>query len=165
MADPEVTMTCAEWQERIALDDPGADEHIIACEACRDFERDIRAVNAALGSLRHVEEAAVTRIRSGVLSKLRARRRWLTLVPVAAMLAVLLFGWTLLRLRVQPLHFRAPAIAAAPLPPALSTRPSSPPARRRAQPAPPPTAPAEKQEVVVTLFTEDPDVVIVWITD
>jgi hypothetical protein len=162
MACQEAAVSCAEWHERIALDDPGAEEHLAVCAACREFERDMRAVDIALASLRQVDESALAQMRSTVLSKLRSRRRWMALVPVAAMVAALLFGWTLQRLRVEPLPFRAPTIAAvqpAPLPPAQPRRERSPaPARARVEPA-------EHEQVVVTLFTEDPDVVIVWISD
>jgi anti-sigma factor RsiW len=169
-------MNCAEWQEKIALftgadlpeDEAAAVEaHLAGCEECRAFDQEISNVRAELLSLRTVDDAELVRLRSNVIGQLSTRRRFnvAMLLPYAAVVAMLVFGWTLWRPAVGP----PPPYAAQVQPPAMAfvrgvknTEAAKPvrPARREARKA----APAE-EPTVVTLYTDDPDVVIVWITD
>jgi hypothetical protein len=183
MAAEEANMNCAEWQEKIALftgADLPADEavavetHLSGCENCREFERELSEARAMLLSMRTVDDADVATVRSNVLGELQRRRRrsvfgWMPYAAAAAVL-VLVFGLALWRTpNSEP---RASASEGAKAlktePRALAsgsdiTRPVKRKLRARRQPEPKPEAPHEP--MVVTLFTDDPDVVIVWITD
>jgi len=168
-------MNCAEWQEKIALftgadlpeDEAAAVEaHLAVCDECRAFDEEISNVRAELLSLRAVDDAELVRLRSNVIGLLSTRRRFhvAMLLPYAAVLAMLLFGWTLWQPAAGP---PAPYVAKVE-PPAMAfvrgarntelVRPA-----RRVARKPPPVEDAEP--TVVTLYTDDPDVVIVWITD
>jgi anti-sigma factor RsiW len=164
-------MNCAEWQEKIALftgaDLPGdeaaaVEAHLGACAECRAFEQELSSVRAELLSLRSVDDADLVRLRSNVIGQLSARRRSIIpmLLPYAAAIAMLFFGWTMWRPAVDPpppvVAQLQPPMAA--LVPAKHARPVRHVARKK--------APVEEQtSTVVTLYTDDPDVVIVWITD
>jgi anti-sigma factor RsiW len=179
-------MNCAEWQEKIALftgADLPADEalaveaHLSVCDECRGFERELSETRAMLLSMRTIDEADVATVRSNVLSELRERPRrsvfaWMPYAAAAAVI-VLVFGLTMWRTpnaRITPPltpplpHGRGSQTAVAKEPRALASggvvaRVAK--RKPRVKPEPKP----ETEPTVVTLFTDDPDVVIVWITD
>jgi hypothetical protein len=157
-------MTCQEWELEIAgeSDRPELAAHLAGCEHCRAFAREMEADRAALASLAP-PAAALRGVRIRVMSHLHARRRrtaYLWWAAAVACLAALAFG-----LLVQP---RAPetlaVVVAAPKAPQPAFAPvshASRPHRKRAaalaRSAPEPT--------VIKIFTDDPNVVIIWLVD
>jgi hypothetical protein len=111
------------------------------------------------------EEAALAEVRGRVLSQVRRRPRWPVWLAAAAMIAVaLLAGWFAKRLNA-PVETMTYALHA-PAAPEVHLSPAPSPVRPalRARVKPPVKAQSEEQ-VVVHLETDDPDVVIYWITD
>ena len=162
-------MNCAEWQKKIALftgADLPADEafavenHLSICDECRAVERELAETRAMLLSLRCVDDQHLAGVRSNVLDQLRRPKKYLWL-PYAAAIAIFVFAFALRQRPTTP----APPV---PPRPVGQTVPSATrvPARETiktkwARPKPKP----KSEPTVVTLFTDDPDVVIVWITD
>ena len=184
-------MNCAHWEERIALymgGDLRADEsadverHLAVCAGCQVFASGIRE---SLGLLReaHAEQldaAAFAAVRARVLGELERRpaQRWWFVLGTAFAVAALLLAvvW------VRPAKHQAP-------PPATMASRETPrplaipmPAERRAAPVvhrrravrKPAVSVREaavrrektpEQPLVVKMMTNDPDVVIYWITN
>ena len=162
-------MSCAAWQEKLALFAGGdltreeaadVESHLAECAACRAAEQELAEVRLLLFSLRTVSEDELAVMRAGVMRRVASARSRspLVLLPYAALVALLSFGWLATRQPIDPP--RAEQIAASP-PRHATPLPSRVPlpSRARKQAVPP------KQETVVKLFTDDPDVVIVWISD
>jgi hypothetical protein len=172
-------MSCVEWQEKIALftgadlpadEAPAVEAHLSECAECRTFKRELSETRAMLLSMRTIDEADVAVVRSKVVGELgtRCRRPLLAWLPYAAAVAVFIFGMTMWRagsLSKPPLNHARGSLVSIPKEPSASANGGGlrPVARRKPQVKPRPKPATEP--TVVTLFTDDPDVVIVWITD
>lgn len=177
-------MNCAGWEERIALYEGGdlapdesaeVERHLAACAGCQVFASGIRESLALLreAHAEPLDDAACAAVRARVLSELErrpARRWWLALAAVC--LAVLMVA--VFTIRTGPVRRETVASRTAPPPRIEIPKPveAAPPAvvvrvhhrRPRRQPG----MEAEKAEdkpVVVKMVTDDPDIVIYWITD
>ena len=161
-------MSCPDWQERIAAGEEIA-EHLAGCLQCREFA-------AALAILREAHherlpDAHYATVRARVLERLENRRRkWVPLWAGAlAAAAILIVAILVVPHSRNPIPVR-PSVPAVTGPMAEAVEP--PPAavsevaprvagkhqiRKRPQPA--------AEPLVVKLITDDPDVVIYWITD
>jgi anti-sigma factor RsiW len=180
-------MNCAHWEERIALymgsDLPPAEaaeveRHLAECAGCQLFASGMRESLAVLREAHGDEpgEAAYAAVRARVLGELQrpARGWWFGLAAAMAAAALLLALW--MRPVKRPAIARhappAPQQVVVPAPavvPELAVVPvvhhprhhKAPVVKTAAQKAP---ALPEKP-LVVKLVTDDPDVVIYWITD
>ena len=155
-------MTCQEWELEIAGESEQTElaAHLAGCEHCRAFAREIEEDRAALASLAP-PTAALHQVHVCVMSELHARRRrtaYLWWAAAAACLAALAFG---LLLRPRAPEKLAVVIAAPKAPQVAIARASHPHRTRRgaalARSAPEPT--------VIKIFTDDPNVVIIWLVD
>lgn len=181
-------MNCANWEERIALymgEDLGGleaqevERHLAECPGCQLFASGIRESLAILREA-HVErtnEAACSAVRARVMAALEKQRQpwwrsaWIYSACAVALLLVVLVLWP--RHRVEIAHREAPVpeplvIADPPVPreavpvPVVRVRHR----HRPARPAGPPSIAAlPAKPLVVKLVTDDPNVVIYWITD
>jgi predicted anti-sigma-YlaC factor YlaD len=170
-------MNCSEWEQRIALAAGGdleraeaveVETHLAGCADCRSFAEEIAAVRDDLSSFRAVEDAAVGEARVIVMETLRHRRAvTLSLVKIAAAaIACLVFGWTLLPSREVAVPARPKTIAAETPRHVEVQRPVVRQAAvRKHRPPRPPQVARAVQPTIVKIFTDDPDVVIVWIAD
>jgi len=170
-------MNCVEWEERIALCAGGdlapaeaqaVDCHIAECAGCRELLVGLRE-SLALVREAHaepVETAHFAAVRARVLAELehaparRWRFAWLGAMAAAAVvLTMAIWPRPELRLAVpMPVAPAAPVVARTVVPP---PRPKTVVRPRPAQPVQEAAAPP----TVVKLLTDDPDVVIYWITD
>ncbi len=148
-------MNCVDWEERIALYSGGdlvapaeVEGHVAVCPECGAFLRELEANGAALAMLR--AQPLVVPIRPGARSL-----RWL---PYAAAVVLALGAGALWR--PEPV----------PLPPAVRTAVEAP----RFGPMPTPVVRPvkrlqrrveEHEPVVVKMLTDDPEVIIYWVTD
>jgi hypothetical protein len=181
-------MNCANWEERIALymgedlervEAVEVERHLGECPGCQVFASGIRESMVILRQT-HVEdahEAASAAVRARVMAALEKQRQpwwrsaWVYSVCAAAMLLLVFVLWP--RHRVEVAHREAPApqplvIADPPVPrkaaPVRVMRVRR--QRRPAKPVGPPLIAAHPAKpLVVKLVTDDPDVVIYWITD
>jgi hypothetical protein len=168
-------MNCGQWEERVALyaggdlaseDARAVESHLAECAGCQIL---LSGLPESLGLLREahaepVDAAHLAAVRARVLAELeRGRNRWwrLAWVGAAAVLAVLLF-WAV-RPAAPPVSRIAklppapsPVIATAPRPREARSRQLAKPRERK---LPPP------ETVLVKLESNDPDVVIYWITE
>jgi anti-sigma factor RsiW len=177
-------MNCALWQERIALfsgGDLAADDalfverHLTECAECRAFAESLSETRTMLLSLRSVDEEQVAAVRMGVLHRIQSPRTpaILAWLPYAAAIAALAFGIAFWRARVEPpvrvAHVAPPPVAEFehPLVAPVEKKAAPPKRVRRVRPTirPPQVPVNETEPTVVTLYTDDPDVVIVWITE
>jgi hypothetical protein len=147
-------MNCADWEERIALYSSGelapaeVEGHLASCPGCRVFLQELEANGTALAMLR--EQPLIVREKPATIF------RWL---PYAAAIA----------LAVGLGAFWKPA--ADPLPPVVRTAVDAP--RLAPMPRPKPMIrtvrrvkkPEPHESIVVKMLTDDPDVIIYWITD
>lgn len=172
-------MNCADWEERIALyagGDAGpaeaaaVEQHLTECAACRAFAAEVRQSMETLG------DADLAAVRAGVLAEIaaahRARRRWIWAGAMAAVAAAA----ALVIILAAPIAKPAPVpMVHLQLPPApVMQMPEIAPVRRAAvvrvrhrtrQPAAiRPAMQPKAQPLVVKLVTDDPNVVIYWIT-
>ena len=185
-------MNCANWEERIALYMGGdleaveavaVERHLAECAGCQLFASGMRESLALLHDAHAQEpgEAAYAAVRARVLGELERRpaRRWIFGLAVTAVAAALI-GLVWMRPAKQVTVARhespAPAQAVAPRPapaPMIAAQPAVVPVVRRARhrrapvsaPAPVVRAAAPAKPLVVKMVTDDPDVVIYWITD
>lgn len=168
-------MNCAEWRERIALDEAaGVEEHLRGCADCREFAAGLRASLELLRAA-HAEEIApahYTALRARVMAEVRRprRRAWVWAVVGAAMVLIVAVAAIDRRMRPAPLPRAAAVLPSAPPLPVGSapSRARSAIAPRRVGRARPVrrlrrNAPAET--VLVKLETDNPDVVIYWIAE
>ena len=177
-------MNCRDWEERLALyaggdlapgERPEVERHLGECAGCQVF---LSGVTAELQVLKeaHAEppsEAHFAAVRARVLAKVRHDRRpwwrkgWAYGLVAAA--AALLIG-LVLRPGPAPAPPPMPQVAVTQPPPAVEVRPAESVRRpaglhhkKRVQAPPPVVGPV--RPLVVKLVTDDPDVVIYWITD
>lgn len=166
-------MNCPEFEDRIALfagdDLPPAEmrhvsDHLEACAPCRRFADGLRRDRAALAELAAIDppDTAYAAVRAGVMRQVRPQRRaWASWAAAAALVAVTLALSMLWRWRTSPAgRPPMPSVAAkAVLPdPPRAQPPKIVSATRR---APRKTA----QPMVVKIVTDDPNIVIYWISE
>jgi anti-sigma factor RsiW len=185
-------MNCSKWEERIALYAGGdlepletaeVDRHLADCERCRDFAAGLKE---SLQLIRSVHEEPVTEahfaaVRARVMGELEGRRlpwwrnAWVYGFSAAALALFLISALVPRRpverpiraatVREQGIPVVRPDVTPAPAPlhqvhPARAVR------HRRPLPILPVSAPPEPgPPAVVKMLTDDPDVVIYWITD
>jgi hypothetical protein len=157
-------MTCSERERDLALYasgdlfEPELEQHVAGCATCSKYVEDMRAL---LGELAGDAAPATPVIASVVLGRIRRRRYgWAAFAATAAAASVLIAVMvSMLSRPVETISvtLRAPAAPVVTLPVA---RGKAQPLRRPGKPAAPPAEP-----IVVKLVTDDPDVVIYWITD
>jgi anti-sigma factor RsiW len=175
-------MNCGDWEERIALyaggdlrpeEAAGLERHLAECAGCQLL---LSGLRESLRLLREahaepVEEAHFTAVRARVFAELeRGRWPWWRQVWVYGLAAA---AMALLLLAVRPkAHNRiavvtpAPVLTAAPAPPQPQTvRQSVAPRHRKPRPKPAAEAERPAEPLVVKLLTDDPNVVIYWITE
>jgi anti-sigma factor RsiW len=169
-------MNCTEWEERIALYAGGdltlpqageVERHLGECPGCQVFSSGLAESLAALRTAHSAEIAPghYTALRARVMAGVERERRgrWRAWVWAAAAAAIVLLAIGAgLRMRVEEL----PAVAlriASPPPTAWQTARTAGPAPRphRAHPV----ARQPKEQVLVKVETDNPDVVILWITE
>lgn len=188
-------MSCVEWEERIALyaggdlaaaEEQAVERHVAECAGCQVLLSGLRE-SLALVREAHSEpvgEAHFAAVRARVLAELergparRWRWAWITALAAAALVLVALWQPAAKKsvARVAPRGAEpavrsdasAPAIRASAAAPAIrqartpsQVRTTRPGGRPRTRGSAAPTA----EPVVVKLLTDDPDVVIYWITD
>lgn len=184
-------MNCSNWEERIALyaggdlpaeDAAAVEHHLGECPGCQVFAS---GVKESVGLLRAagqepLPDAYCSAVRARVLATLESRQRpwWRSSWAYGCGAALLAFLWFLMvpapprktaqsvAHRVLPVHQAPaePAPVAVPLPVVspVRTRPFHATSRRpkvRTLPA------ATGSPVIVKMLTDDPDVVIYWISD
>lgn len=181
-------MNCANWEEKIALymgedlsraEAQEVERHLAECLGCQLFASGIRESLAILreAHVGDVNEAACSAVRARVIAALEQERRpfwrsaWAYSLCTVALLLMVLVLWP--RHRVEIAHREVPApqplvIAAPPVPveaaPVRVVRVRRP--HRLVKPAGPPLLAAHPEKpLVVKLVTDDPNVVIYWITD
>jgi len=169
-------MNCVDWEERIALYAGGdldsreaqaVERHLSECAGCQAVLSGLRE-SLALAREAHaepVEAAHFAAVRARVLAELErapARRwRFAWAAALGAAAAVLLMAlWPRPEMRLAVPMPQAPAAAAV----ARTVLPSHPKMAAKARP-PQPVERAAAPPMVVKLLTDDPDVVIYWITD
>ncbi|HUB80179.1 MAG TPA: zf-HC2 domain-containing protein [Bryobacteraceae bacterium] len=165
-------MNCVEWEERIALYAGGdlaraeaqpVERHVAKCAGCQVLLSGLRE-SLALVREAHgepIEAAHFAAVRARVLAGLERApaRRWRYAWAGALAAAVLLVG-----LWPRPeLHMAVP-IPKAPAAPAIARTVPPPHPRALAKPRPPEPVQQASAPMVVKLLTDDPDVVIYWIT-
>ncbi len=162
-------MNCLEWEERVALHvggdlrDSAVEEHLADCAGCQVFASGLQWTLAGLKAA-HAQEippAHYAAVRARVMAELeRSRRPWGLVWAVVGLAAVFLAIAIPARMRVAELPAVAlrippPPVVAVAATPAPRKRPSRPPTQRR----------YGTKELLVRFQTEDPDVVIYWITE
>ena len=145
-------MNCADWEERIALYSSGdlapveVEDHLANCPGCRLFLEELEANGTALAMLR--EQPLIRREKPAKIP------RWL---PYAAAIALAFGAGALWKPEpVEP-------------PPAVRTAVDAP----RFGPMPKPVIrtvrrvkrPEKHESIVVKMLTDDPNVIIYWVTD
>lgn len=181
-------MNCANWEEKIALymgeDLSGAEaqevrQHLAECPGCQLFASGIRESLAILreAHVADANEAACSAVRARVIAALEQERRpfwrsvWAYSLCTAALLLFVVVFWPRHRVEIANREVPAPkplVIADPPIPveaaPVRVARVRRP--HRLVKPAGPPLIAAQPEKpLVVKLVTDDPDVVIYWITD
>jgi len=173
-------MNCPEWEEAIALYAGGdleesralaVERHLAGCAGCRIFSSGMLECLEGIraGHRQAIAEAHFAAVRARVLSKLRPapwwRRRWLRLAGAAV------FAGCVIRLAMVERAIRGPvppprvalARPVAPLP-VMSLRAHGIAPRRAVHPVRPKAALAQ-EPLTVRIVTDDPNVVIYWITN
>ena len=174
-------MSCNDWEERIALYAGGdlapaeaqaVERHVAECAGCQLL---LSGLRESLGVLREahadpVEEAHLAAVRARVLSELgsganrRWRLGWVYAMAVAAMV-LLMAVWPRPAKRVV---VTVPSAAVVPVAEAPRAEPTAPAVvRHRKRPRKVVVVKAEEpaERLVVKLLTDDPNVIIYWITD
>ena len=174
-------MNCTGWEERLALyaggdlvpaEVDGVQRHVRECTGCSELLESLQTTVAVLrespaDTVDAAHYAAVrTRVRA-TLEQSRRRRTWAYSLAAAALVVAC---------ALPVLHHRAPVVVpaattatvSAPVAPVVPS-PAVPPRRRvRRQPAPKTIAVKTEpvvEPMVVKLITDDPDIIIYWITD
>jgi hypothetical protein len=175
-------MNCRKWEEAIALYAAGdldsqrrldVECHLGACPGCQIFASGMLECLEAMraGHRQDIPEAHFTGVRARVLAKLQIvpwwRRGWARAVAVAVIacagLWLAMVNWRIGKPTAEPqvAFVRPPvpdmALVAEPAP-VVTSRPAVLPLRRR-RPAIP------EEQLTVRIVTDDPDVVIYWITN
>jgi hypothetical protein len=165
----EAFVSCERWERHIALaagDDLDENEiralelHLAECFRCRYTEAEFAAVRAELHSLRDVDSPELDALRLNVMNAVHRRRESLlrSAVGLAAGMLALALGWTV---------YRPGEIAPPPRPPAIVATAVAPQpivAAKSIEPKPSRDQ-RERSPILVKLYTDDPDVVILWIAD
>jgi len=155
--------------------------HLDECGACREFAAALKESQLGVKNLRDEAADSLTleRVRSRVLEQISTGQRsprwffgWAWGYALAGVLAVLAGGVILWRSHV-PRDIPKPEVQSAaltePLPNLPVPAPAKPPKRRRVQRRPQVDAvkqpPAASEPLMVKLFTDDPNVVIIWLVD
>jgi anti-sigma factor RsiW len=171
--DEEARMTCARWEERLALwvegdlpEREGAEleRHLAACGACREVRAALEESQAALKVLASetVDAMALAAVRARVTSAVveRQPRRsfawWPLAIPAlaAALAAAILWPG---EAPPPPMAARAAIPPAPPAPKMVWTKPQ---ARPRAE-----HTVAASEPLLMRIETDDPNVVIYWIVE
>jgi hypothetical protein len=171
-------MNCVEWEERIALYAGGdvapaeaqaVQHHVAECADCQLLLSGLRESLALVQEAHNepIEAAHFAAVRARVLSEIEGgrARRWrfawtYAMAAAAVVLAIALWPRPELRMTVRmPSAPVAPMVAKVELPAVRTVRPRP---RALVAKAQPPQEPAEP--MVVKILTNDPDVVIYWIT-
>lgn len=165
-------MNCAEWEERVALyaggdlEPPAAasvEKHLRECPGCQMFASGIRQSLEGLRSAHEdvPAEAVFAAVRARVMERVAPRRRVVWAYGLGAAVAALLLV----------LAIGIPRDAVPPPPQALVRTPE-PPAEAFVIPRPVPARVertvirrAAREQVLIKLVTNDPDVVIYWIAE
>jgi len=174
-------MNCREWEETLALYASGdldarraaeAERHLAACAGCQIFAsgllESLETMRAA--HRQEIAEAHYAALRARLLSRLRPvawwRRGWLRWAAAGVVAAGALWLAMAARVLLRPAPQPVVAFVRPPAPALTATvqrvRPA-PPIRAETHPRRKPAAPAEP--LTVRLVTDDPNVVIYWITD
>jgi predicted anti-sigma-YlaC factor YlaD len=156
-------MTCTERERDLALlaggelRDAELEQHVAECSHCREY---LAGMSVLLADLASDAVPATPPIAAAVMRRIRIRRYRLTGLGAAAAAGLLVAMLLSALMRpVATLSVRAPAAPAVSAQPVVAeSKPA--PARHRRSPAPKPA-----ESVVVKLATDDPNVVIYWITD
>jgi len=153
-------MNCREWEEQIALEpeNPEVERHLAGCTGCRDFANSLKDSLEILRTahLEPLDPAHYTVVRSRVLAEIERERSpsyWPWIAALAAAIVLLLI-WPKPPQRLDP-----PAVALA-HPPAPGVAPMRPQPATAGRPRPAPLEP-----LVVKIVTDNPDVVIYWISN
>ena len=179
-------MNCANWEERIALlmgndleaaESAEVERHLAECAGCQLFASGMREALDVLLETQAAEPrpADYAAVRARVFEELERRplRRWLLGLASAAAVAalLLLLVWPHPARHVSVAKSQSPAAPPqllSPVPAAVA-KPAVLPVRvvpRRRKPTVPIVkAAAPATPLVVKMVTDDPDVVIYWITD
>ena len=169
-------MSCQAFEALIALyvegdlpgrDTPRVEKHLAVCADCRELLEDFRASQAAVKELgsEAVDAALLTAVRAGVLARVDDRRVavWPWVAALTAALALLAMLSPLRRPVPEPrpvaIAQAPPSLQPPPIPPAAGHRP----AVRR--PRLPSVANVPAPPLVVKMYTDDPDIVIIWLVD
>ncbi len=166
-------MNCNYWEEQVALhaendlpltDRAAAERHLAECAACRQFLEELKQSLAALRAA-HAEPldaSAFTAVRARVLDRIdRARRRppsWLGWIGALAAAATVLITLLLPRPVPPPNLVAPPQPVLAPPAPVIAPAPKAVSGRKRKSATRP-------EPLMVKLITDDPNVVIYWITN
>jgi hypothetical protein len=180
-------MNCANWEERIALymggdlraaESPEVERHLAECPGCQVFASGIRESLAVLreAHAEDVDELAFVAVRARVLSRLERGHAplWRSAWVYGLLAAALLLAMVWMRPAGPKPHIEA-VRHQAPVPQAVVTPIPVEPTpvrvvrahrRRHRRPIGPPLIAASPEKpLVVKLVTDDPNVVIYWITD
>jgi anti-sigma factor RsiW len=161
-------MNCEKFEPEIALyvegdldgrEAAGVREHLAGCAACRELVDELMTSQAALKQLRAqpVDAALLAAVRSEVLAGIedRSRARWPWVAAAIAVAAVLI---AMFRPAPPPARIVQAPVAQVRVNPTLPGRRPKLAKVRRRRPAPGPP-------LVVKMFTDDPNIVIIWLVD
>jgi hypothetical protein len=153
-------MSCAEWEREIAseLDSAELNDHLRVCANCRQFAKELEANRAALRSL-EIDAQAFDIVRQRVLFDIHSGKRrtswWLWPSVAAACAVAFIAAW--LRPNFEN-PGRPPAIEFSKAPPRIEWTVKQAPQR-------PVPVVARAEPLVVKIFTNDPNVIIIWLVD
>lgn len=156
-------MSCADWEERIAINEPEdveLERHLKACPSCRQLAAELLSDREALGAAPVFSEADLSAPRIAAVSRIRRQR--LLWRAAAGAIAALLMVFVVREPKAETLVWH-PAEITAPDMAYHAVRTEAPRQVRRA--AVKRKSSQEKPGVVVKIFTDDPNIVIYWITD
>ena len=169
-------MDCTRFESQLALYAGGdlaedsareLEEHLRLCPGCRELAEGLTQSQAALRRLgeEDVDGQALVDVRCRVMDEVGSRRpSWLYTLGWRHAVAATGLAVLVATIGLWP----RPTIPPPPAPPAIrlpapEVAKSRPPLRRPVVPVKP--APAAQEPLMVKMFTDDPDVVIVWFID